>query len=147
MYLFTVENGHVMSGKSATLGGRIWDIGFLPAMGEDDKKEPIDQGCALAVASGDYKTVFFNTENLQPTLQVLRSRTVRCLAYHPHDPVIAIGDGAGSVAIVDFKEEETISEFDVGGRVNTLEFSPSGDYLLVGTDSCVFTLHDTMVCS
>jgi WD40 repeat protein len=130
--------------QSAKLEGRIWDIGFLKhdsGNGQDD----VNEVCAMAVASGDYKTIFFETDSLEPTLEVIRSRTVRCLDYHPSLPLLAVGDGASMVAIVDYREEETITEFETGGRVNVLKFSPAGDYLLVGTDDCMFSLHETVV--
>ena len=129
------------SRKSARLGGRIWGIAFKPTIPDDDDEAK----CAMAVASGDYKTLLFDKNTLEPALQVIRTRTVRCIDYHPFRSWISVGDGAGYVAIVDYSEEETITEFDVTGRVNVLKFSPKGDYLLVGTDNCVFTLHETKV--
>ena len=60
-------------------------------------------------------------------------------------PLLAMGDGAGLVAVVDYADEETTTEFEVGGRVNVLTFSPTGELLLIGTDDCCFTLHETKV--
>ena len=121
--------------------GRIWDIDFIKTNCDES-----GLSCGMAVASGDYKTIFFDLKSMQPTLQVMRTRTVRCLSYHPTISLLAMGDGAGTVAVVDYVEEETIMEFEVGGRVNVLEFSPTGELLLVGTDNCCFTLHETKVC-
>lgn len=127
--------------KSAKLDGRVWDICFIPRDETQQAEEELES-CAMAVASGDYKTVFFD-KNLQPTLQVVRSRTVRCLDYHPELPLLAMGDGAGFLAIVDYRLEETVKEFEIGGRINALRFSPAGDFLLVASDDCCFTIHET----
>ena len=58
---------------------------------------------------------------------------------------MAIGDGSGYVAIVDVEREDTMKEFRAGTRVNTIDFSPKGDFLVVGTDECLFTLYETTV--
>ena len=58
---------------------------------------------------------------------------------------MAIGDGSGYVAVVDIEHEDTVKEFRAGSRVNTVDFSPKGDFLIVGTDECLFTLYETMV--
>jgi hypothetical protein len=97
----------------------------------------------IAVALGNYTTVVLD-ESLEPTLQVARSRTMRCLKYHPTLPLLAMGDGAGTVAIVDYENQEVVHELDIGGRVNVVDFSPTGDYLVVGTDDCHFTIHETL---
>lgn len=141
--VFSTETGKLIHKQSIKLDGRIWDIGFVQHHFEN-KNGKTNETCAMAVASGDYKTIFFD-EAFQPTLQVIRSRTVRCLDYHPNSSLVAVGDGAGIVAIVDYREEETVAEFEVGGRVNVVKFSPAGDYLLVGTDDCVFTLREAVV--
>jgi hypothetical protein len=57
--------------------------------------------------------------------------------------LIAVGDGDGTVAIVDYGLEEVTTEFRVNGRVNVVAFSPVGDYLLIGTDGCVFQFLET----
>jgi WD40 repeat protein len=144
--VFSTDTGKLELKKITKQDGRIWDIGFMQQI-LGSEEDDINEACAMAVASGDYKTIFFDKETLQPTLQVIRSRTVRCLDYHPNLPLVGVGDGAGMVAIVDYKEEETVTEFEVGGRVNVLQFSPAGDYLLVGTDNCAFTLHGETVVS
>jgi hypothetical protein len=129
--------------KPFELDGRIWDIKFLPsAVLQSDARLST---CAMAVGSGDYTTLLFDIDTFQPTLQIFRPRTVRCIAYHPKEPFLAVGDGAGLVAIVDFVNEETAYELWVNGRVNALEFSPLGDFLLVGTDDYRFTIHETAV--
>jgi hypothetical protein len=127
---------------SKKLDGRVWDVRFNRRNDVESSSDKTIESCAIAVACGDYKTIFFDW-SLQPTLQVVRPRTVRCLDYHPKLPLLAMGDGAGCLAIVDYQEEETVKELKVGGRVNVLEFSPAGDFLLVGTDDCTFTLYET----
>lgn len=88
--------------------------------------------------------IIFDTK-FQPCLQVHRPRTARCLKYHPSLPLLAIGDGSGLLSVVDYANEETIKEFHVGSRVNTVDFSPKGDFLVVGTDDCLFTLYESSV--
>lgn len=134
LFLLSSDDDSLKVVKSAKLEGRVWDIEF--------KKQNDVANCAIAVACGDYKTIFFDW-SLQPTLQVVRPRTVRCLDFHPKLPLLVMGDGAGYLAIVDYQEEETVKELKVGGRMNSLEFSPAGDFLLVGTDDFLFTLHET----
>jgi hypothetical protein len=128
--------------RSTRLDGRIWDVGFNRQKDVESSSYKVVDSCAIAVASGDYKMIFLDWL-LQPTLQVVRPRTVRCLNYHPKLPLLALGDGAGCLAIVDYQEEDTVKEFKIGGRVNVVEFSPAGDFLLVGTDECAFTLYET----
>jgi WD40 repeat protein len=140
--IFSAENFEIL--HSLPLEGRIWDIGFIKHL-QNNADGGMDLSCGIAVACGDYKAIFYDTNAMQPTLEVIRPRTVRCLNYHPNLPLLATGDGSGLVAIVDYLAEDTIAEFEVGGRVNVLEFSPKGDYLLIGTDGCHFTLHETMV--
>ena len=141
LYIFsteTMEKLHIQEHD-----GRIWDIEFAKLTRGCD--ENLDLSSAMAVASGDNKAIFYDTTDMQPTLQVLRSRTVRCISYHPMLPLVAMGDGAGMVAVVDYVAEDTTIELDVGSRVNVLEFSPSGDILLIGSDDGSFTLHETKV--
>ena len=45
------------------------------------------------------------------------------------------------MCVVDYTDEEILHEIDVGSRVNTVVFSPNGDYLLTGSDASRFTLH------
>ena len=111
------------------MDGRIWDLAFAPT--ED----------LLVVALGDYTAILLNTSTWATTLQITRSRTVRCCAFHPQESLLVIGDGAGSVCVVDYTAEEVMHEIDIGSRVNTLAFSPVGDYLLIGSDDSRFTLH------
>lgn len=129
--------------KPIQVKGRVWSIDFMP------------KGCheiGLAVGTGDYLATIYDTSGEIPTatLQVARPRTVRCLSYHPDLPVIALGDGANHVAIIDLIEEETIWEFSVGGRVHSLNFSRCGGFLAVAADGSVglsdggcFTVHET----
>lgn len=141
LFLFAVQK-RLNLVKSTTISGRIWDIGFIRNNDTSKSQENNSDGCAIAVASGDYNTIFFDM-SLQATLQVFRTRTVRCLDYHPTLPLLAVGDGAGMLAIVDYRQEETMEEFNIGARLNVVTFSPTGDFLLVGTDNGTFTLHET----
>lgn len=51
-----------------------------------------------------------------------------------------VGDGSGTVAVVDARAE-IFHEFKAGGgRVNALDFGPVGDYLVVATDDGHFNL-------
>jgi hypothetical protein len=122
--------------KPVDLGARIWDIDFMP-------QTVSHKSSFIAVALGDYTTIVLD-ESFEPTLQVARSRTIRCLKYHPTLPLLAMGDGAGTVAIVDYENQEVVHELKIGGRVNVVDFSPIGDYLVVGTDDCQFTVHETV---
>lgn len=122
--------------KPVDLGARIWDIDFMPQTVSHDSS-------FMAVALGDYTTIILD-QSFEPTLQVARSRTMRCLKYHPTVPLLAMGDGAGTVAIVDYQSQEVMHELKIGGRVNVVDFSPAGDYLVVGTDDCQFTIHETV---
>jgi hypothetical protein len=120
-------------GKSVLMQGRIWDIEFVP------KNElPL----MLAVALGDYTTLILNTF-LEPVLQIPRIRTCRCLGFHPFRPILAIGDGAATVAVVDYEDEEVVREIDVGGRVNDVEFNSAGDFLVVATDDSRYGLYES----
>ncbi|CAB9511665.1 WD domain, G-beta repeat [Seminavis robusta] len=141
---------------SQKIDGRIWGIDFCRTVRTDATTSPRtiagvtspvsiatgSYGWQMAVASGADVAIIFDT-SLQPWLQVHRPRTARALRYHPNLPILAIGDGSGCLAIVDYEQEETLKDFLVGSRVNTLDFSPKGDFLVVGTDDCVFTLYET----
>ena len=122
------------------LGARIWDIDFVrtPAV----SSTYLDTAPFSAAALGDYTAVLMNG-SFEPILRIMRSRTVRCLTFHPTMPLLSVGDGEGVVSIVDYVAEEIIRELPVHGRVNVVKFSPIGDCLLVGTDDCVFQLHET----
>ena len=100
---------------------------------------------AMAVGSGDYVATVVDMEGYHPVLRVMRSRAVRCVAYHPALPYLALGDGGNSVSIIDLLGEELVTEVSLEARVNTLAFSPLGDFLVVGTDDCSFTMHETQV--
>lgn len=151
LYLFSSETYEPIV-EPIHLDGRIWGIDFsppeLPPPGTASDKDVVNAKSAhnsnLAVASGSDVAIIFDAK-FQPCLQVHRPRTARCLKYHPNLPILAIGDGSGQVAIVDYENEETIKEFCAGSRVNTVDFSPRGDFLVVGTDECLFTMYETTV--
>jgi len=126
------------------LGGRIWDIDFIPQTVFANVGEKAWVAANMAVATGDYMATLHDGTACLPTLQVMRTRTVRCVKYHPTLSLLAIGDGSNLVTIVDYLEEESVQEFNVGGRVNCLEFSADGNFLVVGTDDCRFTIHETV---
>ena len=104
--------------------GRIWGIDFskMPTSSTSPKvlKSPGNSpsNSHLAVATGADMAIVFDP-TFQPWLQVHRPRTARAIRFHPSLPVVAIGDGSGFVAIVDYEQEETLREFRVGSRVNT----------------------------
>jgi WD40 repeat protein len=122
--------------------GRIWAVAFTP-QSVTNQLQAKSSVHGMAVGSGDCVATLFEIDSFQPTLKVVRPRTVRCIVYHPTLPLLAVGDGGNIVSIVNFNEEETVQEINVAARVNTLAFSPRGDLLVVGTDNCIFTLHET----
>ena len=135
------------------IDGRVWDIDFSrppnpvcasPIAASDPASAISIASSQMAVASGSDVAIIFDPA-FMPCLQVHRPRTARALRYHPTLPLLAIGDGSGFVAIVDYELEDTVKEFRAGSRVNTVDFSPKGDFLVVGTDECLFTLYETMV--
>ena len=109
--------------------GRVWDLAFCP------------NSELLAIALGDYTAILLNTNTWEANLQISRSRTVRCCSFHPQESILVVGDGAGTVCIVDYIDEEVLYDFDAGSRVNKVAYSPQGDYLLIGKDDARFTLH------
>lgn len=127
-----------------TMKGRIWDIDFVPAEVAAAAAEGSDAVSLpyLGVALGDYSVVLLDSA-FEPVLQIQRSRTSRCLKFHPTIHHLVIGDGAETVAVVDYEEGQIVTEFEVEGRVNDIEFSPSGDYLLAGTDNSHFVMYET----
>ena len=120
---------------SIDLQARVWDIDFSPEASASDSM-------FVAVALGDYTAIVLS-KSFEPTLQINRSRRVKCLKHHPYEPLLAVGDSAGTVAVVDISSEEIVHDMEVADRVNTLDFSPAGKYLAVGTDECCLSLHDT----
>lgn len=123
--------------------GRVWDVDFLPptaaaAAEGSDTSSPL----FLAVALGDYTTIVLDA-SFEPVMQASRSRTCRCVRFHPTLPILVIGDGAETIAVVDYSEGEIVIELVVEGRVNDLKFSPSGDYLVAGTDASRFIMYET----
>lgn len=130
--------------------GRIWDLAFKPLTSFRVNDEMSDNestmqavGYDLAVGSGEYKALLFDQDLSCPALEITRHRTVRCIDYHPSLPNLAVGDGSGTVIVVNYRHEETLVEVYVGGRVNVLRFSPCGDFLLVCTDNSMFFLYET----
>eukprot|EP00934_Nitzschia_sp_Nitz4_P009346 Nitzschia sp. Nitz4//scaffold208_size52459//21883//26692//NITZ4_006812-RA/size52459-snap-gene-0.6-mRNA-1//-1//CDS//3329541657//9336//frame0 len=141
IFKFTVNDEGLHREDQIDIPGRVWGVDFKPK----GVVVPTSDGIvaySLAVASGDYSAILYN-ESSEATLRVVRSRTVRCVGFHPKLPLLAVGDGAGSLAVIDYRREESIIDIDLGDRVNVVHFSPAGDFLVVGTDGGRFTLHDT----
>lgn len=138
LHLFSLEKSTLKATKQLELTGRIWDVDFVPSNLHDIGPTPL----LLAVALGDYTTVLLDFA-FDVKLQISRSLTCRCLKFHPVARVLAIGDGAGMIAVVDYDAGELLMEWDAGGRVNKMEYSPIGDFLIVGTDSCLFSLFES----
>jgi WD40 repeat protein len=121
-------------------GGRIWDIDFVPK--KLARSSPTVSSPLMAIALGDYTTTVLD-DSYEPVLQISRTLTCRCLKFHPSARVMAIGDGAGTVAVVDYDAGELLTELHAGGRVNDLDYSPGGDFLIVGTDDCRFSMYES----
>ena len=121
--------------------GRIWMIDSLSQPAYVDVGD-YASSFAIAVTTGTNVCSVFDLSSHEVSIEITRKRTVRCLRYHPSLPVLAIGDGSNEVMIVDLVGERKISSFLVDGRVNTIGFSPSGDFIGVGTDEGTFTIHD-----
>jgi WD40 repeat protein len=124
------------------IDGRVWSVAFMPE-GIEVQLQAKSAAYGMAVGSGEYSATLFETESFQPTLKIVRPRAVRCVAYHPWRPLLAIGDGGNVVSIVNFNDEEIVQNIQVAARVNVVAFSPQGDHIVVGTDGCQFTLHET----
>jgi hypothetical protein len=84
----------------------------------------------------------FDMNLYESSIEITRRRTVRCLRYHPTLPILAIGDGSNEIIIVDLVGERRVASFFVDGRVNSIDFSPAGNFIAVGSDACTFTIHE-----
>jgi Ion transport protein len=115
--------------------GRIWDINFVPRAGDSSSMY-------FGVALGDYTTVLLGRD-MEPVLEIARTLTCRCLKFHPFTSMVAIGDGAGSVVVVDCENGEVLVELDLRYRVTAMDFSPAGDYLVIGTDASRYSMFET----
>lgn len=125
------------------IGGRIWMIDALSQKAYDDIGE-YASSFGMAITSGRNICSVLDLVSNNVSMEITRKRTVRCQKYHPSLPVLAIGDGSSEVMVVDLAGERKLASFFVDGRVNTIAFSPAGDYIGVGTDEGTFTIHDTM---
>ncbi len=124
-------------------GGRIWMIDSLSQMAFDDVGEYAT--CfGAAITNGRNICSVFDLEAKEVNMEITRKRTVRCLRYHPNLPVLAIGDGSNEVMIVDLLGERKLASFLVKGRVNSIAFSPTGDFIAVGCDGRTFSIHETV---
>jgi hypothetical protein len=124
------------------LGGRIWMIDSLSQAAYNEIGE-YSSSFGMAVTTGRNSCSILDLEARDVSMEITRKRTVRCQKYHPTLPVLAIGDASNEVMIVDLVGERKLVSFMVDGRVNTIAFSPAGDYIVVGTDEGTFTIHDT----
>lgn len=97
---------------------------------------------STAITVGQNAAQIFDMDSYQVTMEITRKRTVRCLSYHPTLPILAIGDGSNEIVIVDLIGERRVASFAVNGRVNSISFSPLGDFIAVGSDACAFTIHE-----
>ncbi len=95
-----------------------------------------------AVTVGQNMAQIFDMSSFEPSMEITRKRTVRCLRYHPTLPILAIGDGSNEIVVVDLVGERRVASFTVEGRVNSIDFSPAGDFMAVGSDACTFTIHE-----
>lgn len=130
-------------GDPISLGGRIW---MVDSLSEKSYFETGDYASsfAFAVSAGRNICSVLDLETMSVSMEIARKRTVRCQKYHPCLPVLAVGDGGNEVIIVDLVGERKLASFFVDGRVNSIAFSPIGDYIGIGTDEGTFTLHDTI---
>lgn len=124
------------------VGGRIWMIDSLSQVAYDEIGEYSSSFC-MSITTGRNSCSILDLDTGSISMEITRKRTVRCQKYHPTLPVLAIGDGSSEVMIVDLVGERKLFSFMVDGRVNTIAFSPAGDFIAVGTDEGTFTIHDT----
>ena len=95
----------------------------------------------MAIGTADGLVIVFSN-SFEPCLQASRSRSVRCVKYHPTLPILAIGDGHNIITLVDLVQGKKYAEFNVEGRVNAIDFSPLGDFIAIASDSGHFSIHD-----
>lgn len=124
-------------------GGRIRGIDCLSHVVHSEL-EGDATSISIALVTGQSFAGIYDSKTLERTMDISRKRTVRCLCYHPSLPVLAIGDGGNNIIIVDLFGERKIAAFSVEGRVNSIDFSPAGDFIAVGSDNCTFTIHETI---
>lgn len=145
LYIFSFSDGLKLATESPIrFQGRIWDIDFITSFdtGMSSNEDPFQSRLYLAVALGDYTTWILD-DSFEPLLRITRSLTCRCLRFHPNKPLLAIGDGNGTFSIVDYDSGELVVERQLDGRVEELDFSPLGDYIVVAIDSNRFEFYET----
>lgn len=122
-------------------GGRIKTIDSLSQTAFSELgQQSLAFGTAITIGQNSALIIDMNT--LQSTMEITRKRTVRCVRYHPSLPILAIGDGSNEVIVLDLVGERRVANFTVEGRVNSIDFSPAGDFIVVGSDACTFTIHE-----
>jgi len=123
-------------------GGRVKTIDSLSQAAQSDLGD-FSTSIGLAITVGQNMAQIFDMNTYESSMEITRKRTVRCLRYHPTLPILAVGDGSNEIVIVDLVAERRVASFSVGGRVNSIDFSPAGDFMAVGSDACTFTIHET----
>ena len=123
-------------------GGRVRTIDCISEVALEDIGESV-LSYGIAISTGQNYSNIYDMRTFEANLEVSRTRTIRCVRYHPTLPILAIGDGGNEVMIVDLVGERKIAQFAVQGRVNSIDFSPIGDFIVVASDDCSFTIHET----
>lgn len=123
------------------VGGRIKTIESLSQQAHSNIGE-YAYNFGAAISFGQNIAQIIDMKLYEATMEITRKRTVRCVTYHPTLPLLAIGDGSNEVIIVDLVGERKVATFAVNGRVNSIHFSPAGDFIAVGSDACSFTIHE-----
>lgn len=138
LHLFDSSSSLTKICESIKLDGRILDMVFCSAADSTINEDDV----YLVLALGDYTCIALS-KKWEVVLRFVRPRTARCLALHPRNhSILVVGDGTGTVAVVNTKAAEMVHEIKAGGgRINALAFSPVGDYLLVGTDDGYFNMY------
>lgn len=127
--------------KPKKTGGRINSIATLCERAQLDLGD-YSLTFSTAITMGQNYVEVYDMSSYNVAMKITRKRAVRCISYHPSLPIMAIGDGSNEIIIVDLVGERRIASFFVNGRVNTIEFSPFGDFIVVGSDDCIFTIHE-----
>jgi hypothetical protein len=98
----------------------------------------------LAVGSddgGDGVVTLFDIEKCEKVLEITRPRTVRCVCYHPTNPLLVIADSGNNVIYVDLLAEQVAKEFRCPSRVTSVDFSACGRFIALADDTS-FTIRE-----
>ncbi len=124
--------------KPVQLRGMIFSIDVAP-----ESVEGIGH-VGLAVGSddgGDGVVSLFDIKKCEKVLEITRPRTVRCVRYHPTNPLLMIADSGSSVIYIDLLAEQVAKEFRCSSRVTAVDFSVCGRFVALADDTG-FTLRD-----